>query len=196
MGKLNQVIAIEKGIKGRVFSVVTDLYKVVQKPALFNGFSKTYAKRDEDSEDLPAERQRVQYNARDMLRSVANATTELMDITARKDWTNCQATGTVEVDGVVILADAPTTFLLFLEKQLTDMRTFVAALPVLDEAETWVFDANSGLHRTEPLSTHRTKKVQRPIVLYNATVEHPAQTAMITEDVIAGFWNTVKHSGA
>jgi hypothetical protein len=88
------------------------------------------------------------------------------------------------------------SFLLFLEKQLTDIRTFVGNLPVLDPAESWSEDKNSGLYRTEPTSTHRTKKVQKPIVLYPATPEHPAQTQIITEDVIVGFWSQVKQSGA
>jgi hypothetical protein len=196
MGKLNQVIAIEKGIKARVVGQITELYKVVQKPALFNGFTKSYAKRDDDSEDLPGERQRVQFNVRDMLQGASRALTELMDVTARKDWTNCEAKGSVEVNDQVLIPNAPVSFLLFLEKQLTDMRTFIGALPVLDEAETWARDENAGLYRSDAISTHRTKKVQRPIVLYNATTEHPAQTQLITEDVIAGFWNTVKHSGA
>lgn len=33
-------------------------------------------------------------------------------------------------------------------------------------------------------------------MLYPATPEHPAQTQMITEDVIAGHWSLTKHSGA
>lgn len=38
--------------------------------------------------------------------------------------------------------------------------------------------------------------MQKPIVLYAATPEHPAQTQLITEDVLAGYWSTVKQSGA
>ena len=196
MGKLNQVIAIEKGVKSRVYGEITELHKIAQKPALFNGFAKTYAKKDDEGEDLPPERQRVQFAVREMLRRVSQTSSELMSVTARKDWTNCEAKGSVEVDGNIIMKDAPVSFLLFLEKQLTDMRTFVDKLPILDEAERWTLDANSGLYTTEAISTHRTKKVQRPIVLYNATPEHPAQTQLITEDIIAGFWQTVKQSGA
>jgi hypothetical protein len=33
-------------------------------------------------------------------------------------------------------------------------------------------------------------------VLYDATEHHPAQTQLISEDVIVGWWETVKHSGA
>jgi hypothetical protein len=196
MAKLNQVIAIEKGIKSRVYGEITDINKVIQKPELFGGFAKEYRKKDDDGEDLPAERKRVQYTAGDLLRQVERLSTELMDVVARKDWTNCAAVADVTVDSQTIIAGAPVTFLLFLEKQLTDLRTLAGNLPVLDEGETWSLDQNSGLYKTEPTQTHRTKKVQKPIVLYPATPEHPAQTHLASEDVIAGFWHLVKHSGA
>lgn len=196
MLKLNQIIAIEKGVKSRVYSVLTELNKAVQKPDLFNGFSKTYSKRDEDGEDLPAENKRVQFDTDDVLRNAERTMTELMEVTARKDWTNCVAIGDVKVGDIVIFTGAPVTFLLFLEKQLTDLRTFIGNIPVLDESDNWTKDVNSGLYKADATTTHRTKKVQKPIVLFPATVEHPAQTQLITEDVIAGFWTQVKQSGA
>ncbi len=33
-------------------------------------------------------------------------------------------------------------------------------------------------------------------MLYDATPEHPAQTQIITRDVLAGYWSQVRHSGA
>ena len=187
---------MEKGVKARAFAELSELNKVIQKPALFNGFAKAYQPKDAEGETLPPENQRVQFVATEVLRSVERGLGELFDITARKDWTNCVAKADVLVDGNVVLTGAPVSFLLFLEKQLTDIRTFVGNLPVLDPAESWSEDKNSGLYRTEPTSTHRTKKVQKPIVLYPATPEHPAQTQIITEDVIVGFWSQVKQSGA
>jgi hypothetical protein len=196
MAKLNQIIAIEKGIKSRVYGEVTELNKVIQKPELFNGFAKTYQKKDEDSESLPSESKRVQFTTSDVLRNSQRLLTELMDVTARKDYTNCVAKASVKVDDIEIIKDAPVSFLLFVEKQLTDMRTFINNLPVLDSADDWKKDANSGLFKTDVVQTHRTKKSVKPIVLYPATEQHPAQTQLVQEDVIAGFWNQVKQSGA
>jgi hypothetical protein len=48
-----------------------------------------------------------------------------------------------------------------------------------DEGESWTKVTNSGLWVTEPIQTHRTKKVQKPIVLYPPTTEHPVQTQLI-----------------
>jgi hypothetical protein len=196
MSKLNQVIAIEKGVKARAHSVVSDLYKVIQKPDLFNGAVRTYQKKDDDGEDLPGERKHVQFRTQDVLGTVRMSTSELIDLTAQKDIANTEAKAEVSVGGTRILPELPVSTLLFLEKQLTDLRTFVEALPVLDNAESWSLDVNSGLYKTDAVQTSRTKKVQRPLVLFPATPEHPAQTQLVTEDVIAGFWSTIRQSAA
>ena len=90
----------------------------------------------------------------------------------------------------------PATNLLFLEKQLTDVKTFVGNLPELDPSESWTFDANASLFKSEPTRSNRTKKVQKAIVLYDATEKHPAQTQLITEDTVVGVYTQTKMSGA
>ncbi len=196
MPKLNQILAIEKGVKTRVYAEVTELHKATQKAALMNGFHKTYRARDEDGETYPPEHQKVQYNAADVIKRIGQVLTELFDTTATKDWANCSARADIVVDGKPLLKDVPATYLLFLEKQLGDLQTFFAKMTELSSSEDWLADPNSGLYKTEATQTQRTKKVQRPIVLYDATEHHPAQTQLITEDVVVGHWNTVKFSGA
>lgn len=196
MQKLNQVVAIEKGIKGRVYGEITEMHKASQKPDLFDGFVKNYRRLNEADENYPSERKIVQLKAEDVLRKHATLSAELIDVTAAKDFANCTAKADVVIDGDALLKAVPATHLLFLEKQLTDLRTFVEKLPTLDNADEWNRDEASGLFKTAAIATHRTKKTQRPIVLYDATKEHPAQTQLVTEDVLVGYWDTVKHSGA
>lgn len=193
---LNQIIAIDKGSKARIYSDITTLHKQVQKADLYNGFSKTYERLNEDGEELPGEQKKVVITVPNTLVVVQAKMTELFSLTARKDFTNCVAKADVVVGDVTIVKDAPVSYLLFLEKNLTDIRTFLDNLPILDPTETWNLDPNTGLYKTVATKTHRTKKVQRPIVLYDATPEHPAQTQLISEDVLVGFWNMVKVSGA
>jgi protease II len=169
MAKLNQILAIEKGLKTRVYAEFTELHNATQKPPLMNGFHKSYQPRDEDGETYPAESQKVQHNAAEVFDRVATILTELFDITATKDWANCQAKADVVIDGRVLVKDAPATYLLFLEKQLSDLTTFVAKMAELDPGSDWSVDPSTGLFRTEPSTTQRTKKLQRPIVLYDAT---------------------------
>lgn len=194
--KLNQVIAIERGIKSKVTADVDVIRKAAEKSALFDGFAKTYKKTTEDGEEVPSQRANVQMVARRALGIIAERWTELMDVTAQKDFANCSATADVKFEDGTVLPGVPTTFLLFLEHQLTDLYTIVSAFPTLDPAEMWTLDEKTGLHRTEPTATTRTKKVQRPIVMFPATTEHPAQTQLITEDISVGTWEAVKYSGA
>lgn len=196
MAKLNQVIAIERGTKSKSHSAISELYHLLKKPTLFTGLSKTYQANDEDGEKLPSEQQRVQLTADDALRTFSRSARELMQITARKDFTNTVASSDIVVDGTTILKDVPVPFLLFLEKNLTDFNTFVKALPILDEADSWNLDSKTGIYKTDPIQTHRTKKAMKPITLAQATPEHPAQAQLITEDIISGYWSTVKMSGA
>lgn len=194
--KLSAIIALEKGTKERVYQEISTLYHAIQKPELFNGFNKTYRPKEENGETYPPESKRIQMGAGDALDSLRKLRTEAFDLTATKDVGNCSARADVVIDGTVVLANLPATFLLYLEKQLDEIHKFVSELPTLDQAEDWHADPNSGMYRTEPTETYRTKKEQRAIVLYDATKEHPAQTQLITEDQVVGYWTTVKHSAA
>lgn len=196
MAKLNQVLAIEKGVKSDTESKLSKLYQGLEKTVLFNGFVRTYEKKDAEGEDFPSEKQNVQLNAESVVKNAAKVLTDLFDVTMRKDVANRGAIADVEVDGVTIAKDVPVTTLLFLEKKLTDVKTFISKLPVLDGAEDWRRDEGTGLFKSEPTKTLRTKKVQKGIVLYQATPEHPAQTQLITSDEIVGSYNLVKLSGA
>ena len=73
----------------------------------------------------------------------------------------------------MLLSDVPVTYLLFLEKQLVDLHTFVRKLPVLDASETWAFDASADCWATEAIQTVRTKKIPRNHVKAEATEHHP-----------------------
>lgn len=196
MTKLNAIVALEKGVKTRTYNEITELNKAVQKPDKFSGFLKRYNPRDEEDQRLPQEMKIVEYNAFDMLDAAEKRWEELMNVVYLKDATNCDARADIVVDDKVLLPRVPVTYLLFLEKQLDDVRKFVANLPVLDASERWSYDENHRIYESETTSTHRTKKIQKPIVLYQATKEHPAQTAIVSEDVMAGTWDTIKFSGA
>ena len=100
------------------------------------------------------------------------------------------------MNGEVFVPDVPVTYMLFLLKELSDLQTFVSKMVELDPGEKWAEDPTSGLFRSGETKTHKTKKMQRGITLYDATPEHPAQTQLITEDVVIGHWTTTKFSGA
>ncbi len=196
MAKLNQIIAVEKGIKSGTLRDLTDAHHGLQKPALLSGISRTYQPKDEDGEQFPPESTRVQVKADEVIDRTATIMARLFDVTATKDWANCSAKADIVVEGETILRDAPVAYLLFLEKQLTDLHTFVKKLPVLDASEAWSYDESSDCWKTEPVRTNRTKKVPRNHVKAEATEKHPAQVEVYYEDVTVGYWTTLKFSGA
>jgi len=198
--KLHEVVAIRKGVKTRTYSELTELHKKAQKADLYAGMTRTYTPKDDDGETFPPEDKKVQLAADEVLKKVRKLRSDYFDIEATQGYGNLEARGEVKVDGEVILGDVPVTLLIFLEKELNDLRTFVDAMPSLDEAKTWHEDPNSRVFRSETAVTHKTKKVQRPIVLYDAVIKDdhaiPAQTQLITEDVVIGHWHTTYLSGA
>uniref|UniRef100_UPI00078392A7 DUF7873 family protein n=1 Tax=Herbidospora sakaeratensis TaxID=564415 RepID=UPI00078392A7 len=196
MTKLNQILAVEKGVKADVQRKVTDANTLIQKAPLLSGISRTYQPIDDEGEQLPPESTRVQVQAEQVLRDVTVTLTRLFDVTATKDVANCAAKADVVVDGTTLVRDVPVTYLLFLEKQLTDLHALISRLPTLDPSETWSLDGNTDTWRTEPVRTTRTKKVPRNHVLAEATEKHPAQVQVFTEDVVVGYWTRVAFSGA
>lgn len=196
MGLLNQVIAVVAPKKAKVTQTVTEAYHKIQKTPLFDGISRTYQPKDEDGEKLPAESKAIQVKATDLIQEVSAALTELFDVVATQDYANCKAAADVVVDGAVVLKQVPVTHLLFLEKQLTDVCTFIGKLPTLDPAETWQYNEAADHYATPPAESTRTKKVPKAFVKYEATKEHPAQVETFHEDVLVGYWRTVKFSGA
>jgi hypothetical protein len=196
---LNQLVAIEKGVKSRAKDSETAIYQQVQRAsvdAALSGLIRTYRPIDDEGMQLPPERTQVQVHIEELLDEAAHALSRLFDVSASKDETNTRARGDIVVDGETIAGQVPVTFLMTLEKELVDWRTLLGKLPVLDIAETWTRDADANAYKSEPRDTTRTAKVPRVQVLYEATDKHPAQVTSYHEDVIVGFWTTVKLSGA
>jgi hypothetical protein len=138
----------------------------------------------------------VQVHTKDVIEETAKHMTRLFDITATKDWANCDAKADIVIDGKTLLEGVPVSYLLFLEKQLTDIHTFVKKLPVLDPAEAWKWDDASNCYRTDPKQTMKTSKKPFPFVKSPATKEHPAQVEVVQQDVTEGTWNQVVFCGA
>lgn len=194
--KLNQVIAVLQTVKANATKAKTAVYQLIQKNALFQGISRTFQPVDEEGFVYPPESQALQMRAEELLTQFEQACTELFNLSATQDWANAQAKANIVIDGTTLLTDVPVSYLLFLEKQLTDIKTFISTLPLLDNSESWVYDQQQECFATEPKFTTKTKKIMKPVVLYEATKEHPAQVKESYEDVPEGTWRTVKFSGA
>ena len=194
--RLNQIIAIEKGVKSRTHAELTKAHHALQKPDLLKGIARKYTPKDDDSDRLPDESTKVQVLSEDMLSQTGEIMTNLFNVTAAKDYANCTAKGDVRVDGKLLLTGVPVSYLLFLEKQMIDLHTFVSKLPVLDASENWIQDDAQNCFATPPVSTIKTQKVLKNHIKAEATDKHPAQVETYSQDVLVGTWSTIKYSGA
>lgn len=196
MPKLNQILAVERGVKTTSNQILTERYHLLQKPVLLQGISRVYSPLDDEGEQFPPESQRVQVRVDDVLRDVQTEFGRLWDVVATKDWANTRATADVVVDGATLITGAPTTYLLWLEKQLTDLHTVVKALPTLDPGEDWSYSENQSCYEAAPRSSNKSKKVPRVLTKAPATDKHQADTEVWYEDVVVGTWTTTHYSGA
>lgn len=144
--KLCQIVAAETGRKTELNRKFTGLYHQLQKPDLFTGQIREYEPLDvENGVRFPKEQQKLQLKAKDVLKDIAGVLTQLFDVTATKDWGNTRAVADVVVNGRPIIQAAPVTYLLWLEKQLTDLSTVFKKIPVHDPGQEWSFESSRPL---------------------------------------------------
>jgi hypothetical protein len=192
--KLNQIIAVSAGAKSRTQSGLTELHHKLQKSDLTSGLSRVYSPKDDEGERLPAESKRVQFRTTEAVAEAKKLWANLLDVVATQDVGNTLAKADVKVGDQVLLSQVPVTHLLFLEKQLLDVRTF--KLPTLDPTQDWSYSEADDCYKSQPVETTRTKKIPRNHIKYDATDKHPAQVEMYTEDIIVGTWTKTDFSSA
>ena len=198
MAKLSQIIAVEKGVKSDKDDIFTKAYQAFAQDPRFTGISRTYTPFDEEDTSYPPESTLVQVTVPDLVESVEAALTRMFDVVTTKDNGNTEARADIKVDGdgEVLASSVPVTTLLWLEKQFTDLHTFISKMPVLDPGKIWNWNANLGVFEAAPIETIKSKNVMKNHVLYEATPEHPAQVQTFTQAEPEGTWTTRHMSGA
>jgi hypothetical protein len=181
MGKMHQLLAVEKDILGRANAILQETLTTFQKKAVefYVGFTKTYAPMVEGDKELLPKEERIHVDTVPAkLAYTAEKLAEEYDFLLQKESTNTQAKSDLVVDGVTLGKDLPATFLLSLEHRLEKLRNVVAEAPTLPTGFKWVKDQDSGKDvwkLEEPLLTYRTRKTPYPFELAPATKEHKAQ---------------------
>lgn len=199
MPQQNQIVAVVKDRKERWARSLTEAHNHLLKPEALNGFIRTFRPSRDDEPAQPTENKRMQSSVPAVLANFRETMAVAFDTVLTQDVGNTHSIATVNVgDGArkLTLADVPATHLLYLEKQAKDLQTFIEKIPALDAADDWTLDTASNTFKTAPHQVLRTRKVPKVIVLHEPTKEHPAQTQLITEDIVVGTYDTVKFSGA
>lgn len=197
MTTLAQVIAVTDRRKNAAKSELTQFHRLLATERMLTGLARTYTPKNDDPADRrPPESTNVQLVAGQVVTEVARAMTPAWDVIYCREEGNTRARADIVVGQEILAYAVPVTYLLFLEHQLTDLVTFLVKLPVLPPEDTWEWDPARGCYATDPVETRSTNKVPKNHVLAEATDRHPAQVQMYYEDETAGWWKTVKLSGA
>ena len=200
-GQLHEVLAVLPGLKGAANKILQETLKVFSsRQQLFEGGIKTYRPTEEGGNPEQPQIHHMATTVGEKLAHLAEIFSPFVDAAFQVDMTNRDAVATIKVDDLEI-KDVPSTFLLQLDKRLTELRGVYDALPTLDPKFKWTqaADKGKGIADAEPEISYRTSKKLRHKVLTEAVVRDgvglPAQIEKWTEDVRIGEWTSKRWSG-
>ncbi len=194
--KLHELIAVEPDLKGTAEKIIEETKVTFNKKSdHFLGYKKRYEKMSDTGIDLPDEDKQLVTTVDDKLKYTFGMVAKAMDAVTSKEVTNTSTKADVVIDGQIVIEKLPAVVLINLENQFKRLRDVLDGIPTLDPAENWRWDQDFGQYVADDKVTFKTQKVIRPIVLYEATKEHPAQVQPNSEDVPIGRWFTKKFSG-
>ncbi len=193
---LNQIVALVTGKKTTYQKELTAIHHRLKQDQV-DGLIRQYKPHDDSDLMIPQNDSKgIAVDLRNTIIDFREKFSEIVDLVATQDVANCKAAADVVVGDAVVLKAVPVTHLLYLEKVLVDMHTFIAGLPVLNPIHKWTYDSQRDCYVTDPVQTTRTAKRKVKFVKAEATDKHPAQVDVYDEDVPVGTWNTTYISTA
>jgi hypothetical protein len=168
-----------------------------KKPEHFRGHSRfvQYLDESRQGEDT-TDTKNVVTTVHDKLAYVGQRLGRHWDALYQLEEANQRAVADVVVDGNILVAGAPATWLLGMESRLKMLRDVLLSIPTLDPQIVWEAHeaVGKGHYRSPPTATFRTEKVFKSKVLYEATEHHPAQLQTWTEDQPVARVDTIQFS--
>lgn len=191
MAKLHEVLAVESGLQTTAKKVNEETIRTFgKKDEHFVETTRRVEFFDEaDREKLnTTEHKAMVTTVLDKLLYTATPNIRAIDAYLQLGATNQKAVADIEINGVLLAKDVPTTVLLGLETRLAELRHIYEAIPTLAPGPVWELDLDArthgGVYRArDPEVTFSTKRQIKPVVLAPATKEHPAQVQAVPEDV-------------
>ena len=202
---LHEILAVEQDVKANAERARNQLIETFRtKQSHFTGMRRTFrpfavdeAAGDEGGERLEAETQLAKTVPEQLdlaLREVGKA----LDMGLQVDEANTRAKADIVVDGEVLLADVPATFLLQLERRLREVRAVFKEVPCFDPVRIWSVDPvadKKHVLRAEPVTTIRKQRTRKYNVMVEATKEHPAQVDIVEVDEPVGEIRSYEWTG-
>ena len=195
MGKLHELLAVEKGVLGEASHITQETIKTFKdKKNLFEGQIRTFEPFEDLDDDkisynFPDENVPIITSVKDKLNYFFKSFADSANAIISKEETNLKATATVEIGGKEVTLGATT--LLSIEKMLNStMKKVLESIPTTTVTQQWKWSEEDQMYKSAEHQTIKMKKIAKPLVRYEATKEHPAQVDMVTEDVPLGKWHT------
>lgn len=200
--KQHEILAVEKDREKVAKGVVQEgINTFSKKTEHFDGHVKTLTMFDasrQAEEDSNTETREVVTDVHQKLAHIGKYFSNWINVISIKEFTNTDIKADVVIEGQTIMTDIPATLLLTLENRLTLLRGLFKSAPTLDPGTSWTRDDSLEGRKWKSLTPEirdRTQKIVEPVVLYDATKEHPAQVKEYPRDVVVGQFSTQKYSG-
>lgn len=200
MAKLHEVLAVEGELEGTAKRILKETENTFEKKVShFSGGIKTYqafAESDNDKAlaETMAEHKEIVETVPSKLEYMWGSVIDHLDVSFQKEKTNCVATGNIEVDGTVIVADVPVGYLLGLEKKIATWKQVLNKIPTLAPGVKWEKDEGQGADVYKRTIDEKTTKTKKKLVWQEVAApdgKNPAQVEKWNEDVPVGIYTTV-----
>jgi len=196
---LHELLAVESDLDGAHKKILDETrVTFTKKSDHFLGQHRKFEMFVEDGIHYPEESKALDTTVQEKLDHMKKTEIRYFDAILQKEATNQNATADLIVDGVTITTGLPATFLLGMETRLKHLRTAYESIPTLQPGIEWVLDPAIGknIYKTaKPLEKIKTETVIEPVVLYEATKEHPAQVKESSKVKNIGKYTTTGWSG-
>jgi hypothetical protein len=197
--KLAQLLAVEPQVLAHYNVMVKETEEVFGKGEHFLMGTKKVEHFDTSQSHLDT------FETKDMVTTVTQrleyffkqAFTKMVDTELQKDTTNQRAMADVIVDGKVLIEKVPPSALLNWENRLSQLIELLKRIPTLQPGFLWEPDPerNNVYYTKEPKISFVTKLITKPVVLYPATEQHPAQVKEVSEHVPIATQTQIARSG-
>lgn len=198
MAKLHEILAVEGDLEATAKKIAEEAIDTFRKkPDHFVESVRSLTMFDENrSGENTREHKAMVTTVADKLGWVKKVVSKSWDNMYAKERANQEAKADLVVDGVVIAKAVPATMLLSLESRLKALREVYASIPTLQPGIDWQKDGSrkDTYRSAAPEVRMKTEKTLTPVVLYEATKEHPAQVKELTSDKPVGRIEEQKYS--
>ncbi len=196
---IHELLAVEGDLEG-AHKKILDETKVTfkKKPEHFMGQHRKLEMFRDDNIKHPEEFKALDTTVAEKLAHMQKTEVRYFDVMLQKEASNQVAVADLVVDGSTIAEKVPVTFLLGMETRLKHLRSAYEFIPTLAPGVEWRIDESQGDNvyvNAKPIEQMKTETIIEPVVLYEATKEHPAQVKESKKVINVGKYVTTHWSG-